>query len=241
MQSKSKDHYAVLQIPRTASQADIKKAYRRLALQYHPDKNPDDRAGAEEKFKAIAIAYETLSDPAKKSEYDLYGSSHERDRTAPRDEYSFFSDPLIMFGQRTRASRRDADLDDAFRLFESFFGGKDPFADFMNDPFFRGDSSTAGSSFFSSGLGGSGSFTMSASSSSTTTSSNGKRITRTQKTVHHPDGHIESSVIEETEDLATGQVSRRVIKDGVERQDQARLTDSSSASNRRLTNTNPFN
>lgn len=241
MQSRSNDHYAVLQIPRTATQEDIKKAYRRLALQYHPDKNPNDRATAEEKFKAISIAYETLSDPVKRREYDSFGSTEQRARATPRDEYNFFADPFMMFGQNRRTRQRDADLDDAFRVFDRFFGGKDPFADFMDDSFFRSSSGSVGSSMFSSGFGGGGSFTMSSTSSSTTTTSNGKRITRTQKTVHYPDGHIESTITEETKDLATGQVSRRVIQDGVERQDQGRLTDSSSSSNRRLTNTNPFN
>jgi molecular chaperone DnaJ len=67
-----RDYYEVLGIDRSASEGDIKKAYRKMALKYHPDKNPDDK-DAEEKFKEAAEAYEVLSDPNKKSRYDQYG------------------------------------------------------------------------------------------------------------------------------------------------------------------------
>lgn len=67
-----KDYYAVLGVAREASREDIKRAYRKLALQYHPDRNPGDR-GAEEKFKACAEAYEVLYDPDKRKLYDAYG------------------------------------------------------------------------------------------------------------------------------------------------------------------------
>lgn len=63
------DYYATLGLQDTASDADIKKAYRKLAMQYHPDKNPGD-TGAEEKFKKIADAYATLGDPEKRKAYD---------------------------------------------------------------------------------------------------------------------------------------------------------------------------
>jgi molecular chaperone DnaJ len=67
-----KDFYEVLGISRSASPEEIKKAYRKKAIQYHPDKNPGD-AAAEENFKACAEAYEVLSDSSKKSKYDQYG------------------------------------------------------------------------------------------------------------------------------------------------------------------------
>ncbi len=70
--SNKRDYYEVLGISRNANESEIKKAYRKLALQYHPDKNPDD-AVAEEKFKEAAEAYEILSDANKKSRYDQYG------------------------------------------------------------------------------------------------------------------------------------------------------------------------
>jgi molecular chaperone DnaJ len=66
------DFYQILDVPRTADVAEIKKAYRKMAIKYHPDKNPGDKA-AEEKFKEAAEAYEILSDPQKRERYDRYG------------------------------------------------------------------------------------------------------------------------------------------------------------------------
>lgn len=66
------DYYEVLGISKSASQSEIKKAYRKMAIKYHPDKNPDDK-NAEEKFKLCAEAYEVLSDDNKKARYDQYG------------------------------------------------------------------------------------------------------------------------------------------------------------------------
>lgn len=71
MVNMGKDYYAILEIKRDASEDDIKKAYRKQALRYHPDKNKSP--GAEEKFKEIAEAYDVLSDPKKKDVYDRYG------------------------------------------------------------------------------------------------------------------------------------------------------------------------
>lgn len=66
------DYYKVLDVPRTATEAEIKKAYRRLAMKYHPDRNPNDKE-AEERFKEAKEACEVLTDPQKRAAYDQYG------------------------------------------------------------------------------------------------------------------------------------------------------------------------
>jgi molecular chaperone DnaJ len=67
-----RDYYQVLDVPRTASEADIKKAYRRLAMKFHPDRNPDDHE-ATDKFKEVKEAYEVLTDAQKRAAYDQFG------------------------------------------------------------------------------------------------------------------------------------------------------------------------
>ena len=68
----NKDFYETLGVARSASDDEIKKAFRKLAMKYHPDRNPDDKA-AEEKFKEVQYAYAILSDKEKKTAYDQYG------------------------------------------------------------------------------------------------------------------------------------------------------------------------
>ncbi len=69
-----RDYYRILGVPRTASQAEIKKAFRKLARQHHPDRNPDDK-GAEKRFKDVNEAHAVLSDPEKRKQYDVLGAN----------------------------------------------------------------------------------------------------------------------------------------------------------------------
>ncbi len=74
MEDKKRDYYEVLGVSKNATDEEIKKAYRKMAIKYHPDKNPGDKA-AEEKFKEAAEAYDVLSNPDKRSRYDQFGHS----------------------------------------------------------------------------------------------------------------------------------------------------------------------
>lgn len=70
----NKDPYSILGVSKSATQDEIKKAYRKLAMQYHPDKNQGDKK-AEEKFKELGAAYEVLGDAKKRKEHDTFGSA----------------------------------------------------------------------------------------------------------------------------------------------------------------------
>ncbi len=78
-----RDYYEILEVTRTEEADGIKKSYRRLAVKYHPDKNPGDKE-AEEKFKELGQAYEILSDPQKRSAYDQFGHDAFDPRARPQ-------------------------------------------------------------------------------------------------------------------------------------------------------------
>src|ERR1043165_707814 len=96
-----RDYYEVLGVSRDASEEEIKKAYRKQAVKFHPDKNPGDKA-AEESFKELGHAYEVLSDPQKRAAYDQYGHA--------------------AFDARSRAGRGGG-FHDPFEVFREVFGG----------------------------------------------------------------------------------------------------------------------
>ena len=110
----AKDYYGILGLSKTASDEEIKKAYRKKALQFHPDKNQDEKA--EENFKEIGEAYEILSDSEKRSLYD-----GNRSKSANFQAHTF------------RATA------DPFDLFRTFFGGRDPFTDIFASVFAHGE------------------------------------------------------------------------------------------------------
>ena len=107
---KERDYYEVLGVSRNATNDALKKAYRKLALKYHPDKNQGDK-NAEQRFKEAATAYEVLSDPKKREMYDLRGSAglndmgfHGFENSA--DIFSNFGDIFgDMFGKRSYRER----------------------------------------------------------------------------------------------------------------------------------------
>ena len=85
-----KDYYKILGVEKSATKDEISKAFRKLALKYHPDKNPNDKA-AEEKFKEITEAHEVLSDPEKRKKYDALGANWNQYQSSGGGFEDFFS------------------------------------------------------------------------------------------------------------------------------------------------------
>ena len=95
MNKKQTDYYEALGLSQEASAEDIKKAYRKLALKYHPDKNPGNKV-SEEKFKEISEAYAVLSDPEKRRQYDTFGSAGFHQRFSQEDIFRNFDLDSIL-------------------------------------------------------------------------------------------------------------------------------------------------
>lgn len=129
------DYYDILGVSKSASADEIKKAYRKQALEWHPDRHKDDKEAAEKRFKEINEAYQILSDPQKKSAYDQYGHAAFTPGGAPGGSpfgggfqgrsgpftYTYYSsgDGQNPFG--------NMDFGDPFDIFAQFFGGGNPF------------------------------------------------------------------------------------------------------------------
>ncbi|KAM6300823.1 dnaJ homolog subfamily B member 8 [Aegotheles albertisi] len=117
------NYYKVLGLQKSASQDDIKKSYHKLALKWHPDKNPSNKEEAEKKFKVIVEAYNTLSDPQKRSLYDrsVEETRSHREGSTMGAHNSSFDSPFIF-----------PNLE---KIFKEVFGGMDPSVDDFWDPF----------------------------------------------------------------------------------------------------------
>lgn len=113
------DYYKILEIPKTASEKEIKKAYRKLARKYHPDLNPDDKV-AEKKFKEINEAHEVLSNPANRKKYDEYGKDWQH---AEQFEKAKQQRQQQYQGSSQRQYSGGFSEDDFSDFFESMFGG----------------------------------------------------------------------------------------------------------------------
>ena len=108
-----RDYYEVLGVSRDASQGDIKKSYRKLAMKHHPDQNPDDPK-AEEKFKEIGEAYEVISDEEKRSAYDRYGHAAFKSGGGGGGGRGGFHDPMDIFSQVFGGGGGGSMFDDLF-------------------------------------------------------------------------------------------------------------------------------
>jgi curved DNA-binding protein len=128
-----KDYYKILGLSKSASDSDIKKAYRKLAMKYHPDRNKDDSA-AETRFKEISEAYAVLSDKEKRKQYDMFGSEGFQNRFSQEDIFRGFDfgDIFREFGFKTGGRGHN--------IFGNMFGG-------MGGSGFRGSGSPFNSPF----------------------------------------------------------------------------------------------
>lgn len=123
-----RDYYEVLGVSKTATEEEIKKAYRKIALQNHPDTHPNDK-DAEERFKEASEAYEVLSDPKKRSTYDQFGFS----------------------GMNDFQGGAAGNYSNVYRDFSDIFGGSGGFSDFFSSFFGGGARRTSGGAYAESG------------------------------------------------------------------------------------------
>jgi len=139
-----KDYYKILGVDKNATQEEIKRAYRKLAMKYHPDRNPGDKS-AEEKFKEITEANEVLSDPEKRKKYDMLGANWKNYQHTGRGFDDFFS----QYGGARRSKSNGSSSFEFSTDFSDLFGNLGGFSDFF-ESFFGGRSSKSDSGFTSS-------------------------------------------------------------------------------------------
>eukprot|EP01025_Chloroclados_australasicus_P028837 TRINITY_DN285_c0_g1_i1.p1 TRINITY_DN285_c0_g1~~TRINITY_DN285_c0_g1_i1.p1 ORF type:complete len:340 (-),score=51.15 TRINITY_DN285_c0_g1_i1:245-1264(-) len=143
-----KDYYEILGVSKDADADQLKKAYRKLAIKYHPDKNPDNKEAAEVKFKEVSEAYEVLSDPEKRQIYDQYGEE------GLKGGIPGSGAPGEGFPEGFRVRYQGFNPRNPEDLFREFFGGEDPFSMFFGagmDDNFPGMRSSFRSSTFPGG------------------------------------------------------------------------------------------
>lgn len=138
-----KDYYKILGVEKSATQDEIKKAYRKFAMKYHPDRNPGNKS-AEEKFKEITEANEVLSDPEKRKKYDTLGANWKQYQHAGTGFDDFFS----QFGSSQKQGGTTYEFSGDFG---DLFGNLGGFSDFF-ESFFGGHGRTSGSGFTSQGF-----------------------------------------------------------------------------------------
>ncbi len=114
--AEKKDYYAILGVSKTATDDELKKAYRKMAKKYHPDANPDNKEEAEKKFKEVNEAYEVLSDPKKRKMYDQFG-------TVDPQGFGGAGGPFGGGNYYSYSSSNWDDFGDLGDIFSSFFGG----------------------------------------------------------------------------------------------------------------------
>src|SRR5450830_877566 len=128
------DYYDILGVSKSASADEIKKAYRKQALEWHPDRHKDDKEAAEKRFKEINEAYQVLSDPKKKTAFDQYVSAAftpggNRGGNPFSEGFGGQSGPFTYTYSTGGGGStfENMDFGDPFDIFEQFFGGGNPF------------------------------------------------------------------------------------------------------------------